>query len=292
MTPVRKFFRGVWRVLTFPFRLIGWLVSLPFKLIRRAWAFLTFEPEDQPLGEVFARTLQQPGGILEHLDALRKHLFRMVLAIAAGMILCAVYTSQIIDYLAKPIGGVSHLQAIDPTETIGVFMKVALWGGFSLATPYIAFELWLFAAPGVKARARRLSLIAIPLALVFFMGGMYFANRFLLPTALPFLLNFLDIKTIPRVSTYTSFVTSLMFWIGIAFEFPLVIYVLTFMGFVKPRMLVKQWRVAILVIAILAAAITPTVDPVNMGLVMAPMIVLYFLSIGLSHLAVLGRSKS
>jgi sec-independent protein translocase protein TatC len=288
---MRKFFRGVWRVITFPFRLLWWLISQPFKAIKRVQAFLTFEPEDQPLGDIFARAVQQPSGLLEHLDALRKHLFRMVLAITIGMVICATFTSQIIDFLAKPIGGLSHLQAIDPTETIGVFMKVALWGGFSLATPYIAFELWLFAAPGVKARARRMSLIAIPLTLIFFMGGMYFANRFLLPTALPFLLNFLDIKTIPRVSSYTSFVTSLMFWIGVAFEFPLVVYVLTFMGFVKPRMLVQHWRIAVVLIAVLAAAITPTVDPVNMGLVMAPMIVLYFLSIGLSQMAVLGRSK-
>jgi sec-independent protein translocase protein TatC len=288
---MRKFLRGLWRVITFPFLAIWWLLTLPFKALGRARDFLTFEPEDRPLGDALAATVQQPAAIWEHIDALRKHLFRMLIALAIGVVICGTFTTEIIDLLARPIGGLDSLQAIDPTETVGVFMKVALWGGFSLAVPYIAFELWLFAASGISARARRLGLLAIPLTLVFFLGGMYFAYRFLLPTALPFLLSFMDIRTIPRVSSYTSFVTSLMFWIGVAFEFPLVIYVLTFMGIVRPRMLVQQWRIAVVIIAVLAAAITPTVDPVNMSLVMAPMAVLYFISIGLSYLAAMGRRR-
>jgi len=90
---------------------------------------------------------------------------------------------------------------------------------------------------------------------------------------------------------YFSFVTGLMFWIGIFFEFPLVIYVLSSMGLVKPAILMQQWRLAIVIIAILAAAITPTIDPVNMGLVMLPMVLLYFVSIGLSYIAYAGRKQ-
>ena len=82
-----------------------------------------------------------------------------------------------------------------------------------------------------------------------------------------------------------------MFWIGVAFEFPLVIYVLTAIGFVKPKVLSEHWRIAIVLIAILAAAITPTVDPINMALVMAPMSLLYFVSIGLSFIAYRGRTN-
>jgi sec-independent protein translocase protein TatC len=83
-----------------------------------------------------------------------------------------------------------------------------------------------------------------------------------------------------------------MFWVGIAFEFPLVIYVLASFGLIKARMLLQQWRLAVVIIAVLAAAITPTVDPVNMSLVMGPMILLYFLSIGLASLAQRGRQKT
>ena len=80
-------------------------------------------------------------------------------------------------------------------------------------------------------------------------------------------------------------------WIGLFFEFPLVIYILTSIGLVKPAILAQQWRLAIVIISILAAAVTPTIDPVNMGLVMLPMSLLYFISIGLSYIAYAGRRR-
>jgi sec-independent protein translocase protein TatC len=107
----------------------------------------------------------------------------------------------------------------------------------------------------------------------------------MLPTALPFLLDFLGIATKLRPASYFDFVTSLMFWIGVAFEFPLVIFGISAMGFIQPKTLLKQWRLAVVIISVLAALITPTVDPVNMALVMGPMTGLYFLSILFSWLA-------
>jgi sec-independent protein translocase protein TatC len=201
------------------------------------------------------------------------------------------FTQRLVEFLAAPIGGLSHLKAIEVTESVGVFMKVALLGGVAIALPYVAFELWLFAAPGLRPRERRYGLIGIPLAAIFFVSGMAFTYYMLLPSALPFLLNFLGIEAQLRPSSYFSFVTGLMFWIGVAFEFPLVIYVLTAIGLVKPQPLLRNWRIAVVVIAVLAAAITPTVDPVNMSLVMLPMTLLYFLSIALSYMAYSGRRK-
>ena len=288
---MRKFFRGLWRVITSPFRALGWLFKLPFRSLKRAHHFSNKEPEDRPLTNTLTATIQQPSVIFEHIEELRKHLLRMVLGLIIGVIICGIFTTRIIDVLSRPIGGINTLQAIDVTESVGVFMRVALLGGFALALPYIAFELWLFIAPGLHARARRMGLLGIPLTLIFFLGGMAFAYFFMLPTALPFLLNFMGIHTIPRISSYVDFITGLLFWIGIAFEYPLVIYILALMGIVKPQSLAKQWRYAIVIIAIVAAAITPTVDPVNMSLVMAPMILLYFLSIGLGYMAVVGRRK-
>ena len=168
---------------------------------------------------------------------------------------------------------------------------MALLAGIAIALPYVAFEFWLFAAPGLRPRERWYGLVGIPLAAVFFIGGLALPYYMLLPSALPFLLSILGFNPQLRASSYFSFVTGLMFWLGLAFEFPLVIYVLTAIGFVKPRALAQQWRIAVVVIAIMAAAITPTVDPVNMGLVMLPMTGLYFISIGLSYLAYAGRGK-
>jgi sec-independent protein translocase protein TatC len=83
-----------------------------------------------------------------------------------------------------------------------------------------------------------------------------------------------------------------MFWIGIAFQFPLIIYVLARVGLVRATVLIQNWRLAVVVIAVLSAAITPTIDPVNMGLVMGPMIVLYFLGILLAKIAERSRARN
>jgi sec-independent protein translocase protein TatC len=171
-------------------------------------------------------------------------------------------------------------------------MRVALFLGIALAIPYIAFEMWWFAAPGLRPNERKMGLAGIPLASIFFIGGAAFTFFLMLPTALPFLESFMGIKTELRPQSYFSFVTGLMFWIGLSFEFPLVIYVLSAIGFVQPQVLTEQWRLAIVIIAIIAAAVTPTIDPVNQGLVMAPMILLYFLSIGLSYIAYAGRQRN
>jgi sec-independent protein translocase protein TatC len=289
---MRKFFKRFWRIISAPFRWLLNLLILPFRLIKRISSFLNDELEDRSLPDAFATTLQAPSALLEHVEALRKHLLRMLLGLIAGIAISFVFTPQLVDYLSLPVGGIAALKAIDITESIGVFMRVALFAGIALASPYLAFELWLFVAPGLKPGARKLGLIGIPLSTILLITGMLFAYYFLLPSALPFLLNFMGIQTIPRPSSYINFVSGLLFWIGVAFEFPLVVFVLTLMGIAKPKFMAQQWRIAIIIIAIIAALITPTVDPVNMALVMGPMIILYFLSIGLSYLASFSRNKS
>ena len=289
---MRKFFKRFWRIISAPFRWLFNLLILPFRLIKRISSFLNDELEDRSLPDAFATTLQAPSALLEHVEALRKHLLRMLLGLIAGIAICFAFTPQLVDFLSLPVGGIAALKAIDITESIGVFMRVALFAGIALASPYLAFELWLFVAPGLKPGARKLGLIGIPLSTILLITGMLFAYYFLLPSALPFLLNFMGIQTIPRPSSYINFVSGLLFWIGVAFEFPLVVFVLTLMGIAKPKFMAQQWRIAIIIIAIIAALITPTVDPVNMALVMGPMIILYFLSIGLSYLASFSRNKS
>ncbi len=282
---MRTLLRALWRIIISPFR---WIRNSLIEVRK----FFTEEPEDIPLGDSIQKAFDRPQEILVHLDALRKHLFRAIGFLAVTTIISFAFTSNIIDLLARPIGGIHQLVAIDPTEPLGVFMRVALLSGFALAFPYIALELWLFAAPGLRRDSRIFGLSAIPIATLFFIGGMAFAYFVMMPVALPFLLNFMDLTTQVRPSSYIKFVTGLMFWIGVAFEFPLVIYVLARLGLIRGQMLAAQWRLAIVIIAIAAAAITPTVDPVNMALVMGPMIALYFLSITLALLAQRGRAPA
>jgi sec-independent protein translocase protein TatC len=130
-----------------------------------------------------------------------------------------------------------------------------------------------------------IGLLAVPLVVLFFFGGMIFAYGLIIPTGLPVLTDFLDIPTQIRPTSYIRFVTGLMFWFGVLFEFPLLAFILTAMRLLSVEMLIKNWRIAVVLIAILAALITPTIDPINMALVMVPLLLLYGLSILLSFLA-------
>ncbi len=292
---MRRLLRGIWRLITFPFRAIWWIIRSPGRGFQAAKEFMQTEPEEHPLGDVFADLAQNAQSrelFWEQVEVLRGHLLRAVLGVVVGVGIALIFTQRMAEFLAGPIGGLSQLRAIEPTESIGVFMKVALLVGLAIALPYVSFEFWLFAAPGLRPRERWYGLVGIPLAAIFFIGGMAFTYFMLLPSAIPFLKNFMGIQAQWRPAAYFGFVTGLMFWIGVAFEFPLVIYVITAMGLIKPQMLARNWRIAVVIIAIVAAAITPTVDPVNMGLVMLPMTLLYFISIGLSYMAYSGRHRA
>lgn len=295
MKKASRFLREASRLVTLPFRAAWWMLKLPLRASSSLRTFMLTEPEEHPLDDVFADLVQNRQArqlFWDQVEALRAHLLRAVLGIVAGVAISFAFTERLVQFLAEPVGGLGALRAIEVTESVGVFMKVAMLAGIALSLPYVAFEFWLFAAPGLRPRERLFGMVGIPLAALFFVGGMAFSYYVLLPSALPFLLNFLGIQAELRPQAYFSFITGLMFWIGLAFEFPLAIYIMTGMGLVKPQGLRRQWRLAIVIIAVLAAAITPTVDPVNMGLVMLPMSMLYFISIGLSYIASAGRRTS
>jgi len=294
---MRKFFKTIWRVITFPFVLLFNIIAFPFRGLRRIGRFLNEEPpEDRPLIDTFsslATEAETRASLWEHVDALRMHLLRIIIGVALGVGISFAFTIPVMEYLAKPVGGgLEKLQAIQVTEGIGVYMRVALLSGITIMLPYVAFELWLFAAPGLKPRDRKMGLLGIPLATLLFLMGLACTYYLLLPPALEWLANFTKIPQAWTANNYFGFVTNLMLWVGLFFEFPLVIYILTSIGLVKPQVLLQQWRLAIVIISIVAAVITPTIDPVNMGLVMLPMSLLYFVSIGLSYIAYAGRKRN
>jgi sec-independent protein translocase protein TatC len=281
---MRILLRAIWNLVLAPFR---WLRNMANEIR----SFLSDEPEDAPLGDSLEKAVNNPQSLLVHLNALRKHLFRAALVLFVMTVIAFAFASRIIDLLALPVGGIEALVAIDPTEPIGTFMRVALLTAFAVTLPYIILELWLFIGPGLSRDSRIFGLYAIPVAVLFFIGGMAFAYFVLLPTAIPFLVNFGGITSQIRPSSYIRFTTSIMFWIGIAFQFPLFIYVLARVGLIKAQVLIQNWRLAVVIIAILSAMITPTIDPVNMGLVMGPMIVLYFLGFVLAKIAERSRAR-
>jgi len=227
----------------------------------------------------------EPRSFLEHIEELRQRLLRALIALAVGVVISALFTNQLLEWLARPVGGLEKLEAIEVTENLGVFMQVALLGGALLAMPFIVYQVWQFITPGLEPHEKRYVYMLAPAATLLFIAGAAFAYFVMLPAAVPALLGFAPIPTRPRPANYVSFVTNLMFWVGISFEMPLFIFFLAKVRLVGPRDLLRNWRVAVFLIALLAALVTPTGDPINMGLVMIPLVVLYVLSILLARVA-------
>jgi len=217
--------------------------------------------------------------LLKHLDELRMRIFKAFFALIVTTAISFIISQQLIEYLARPIGGISRLVSIEITENIAIFMKVSLLGGFVLGMPVIIYQIVAFILPGLKPNEQKWLLIMVPFAALLFAGGVAFTWFVMLPTAVPFLASFLGITTQVRPENYFNFITNLMFWIGICFEMPLIMMFMAKLKFVNARQLANGWRYAVVIIAIIAAIVTPTVDPINMGLVMAPLAGLYVISI-------------
>lgn len=279
---MKKAIQFIVNIITFPFRSFANWVSNVSRAIRN---FLLEEPEDRPVGDSIQHAIEQPEGLVEHINALRRHLFRSIVVLVLFSVVAFIFLPDLMDWIARPIGGVEELEAVEVTEPIGVGMRVVILAGFTAALPYITYEIFLFIAPALSRRARLIGLLAIPMVVVFFFAGMAFAYYVILPTGLPVLLSFMNVPTQIRPSSYIRFVTGMMFWLGLVFEFPLLSYVLSMMRILSAKALASNWRIAVVGMAVLAAVITPTIDPVNMMLVMVPLMGLYSLSILLAYIA-------
>ena len=228
---------------------------------------------------------QQGMTFWQHINELRKRLFYALIGLVVGIIISVTFSDYLLQLLAQPIGGYEQLQSIEVTENIGVFMRVSLLAGFIVALPFILTQLYLFVIPALKKEERRWVLITVPLGIILFILGALFAFLVMLPAALPVLVQFAGPEVLPRWNDYISFVTSLIFWSGISFELPMVAFILAKLKIISAKQLIKGWRIAVMVIAVAAAVITPTGDPINMALLMLPLLILYGLSILLASIA-------
>ena len=226
----------------------------------------------------------------EHVEELRKRLFIALLALGAATAVSFAFAEKVISLLAEPAGSIEALQSIEVTENVAVFMRVSLLCGVIIAMPIILYELLAFILPGLKRGEKRWVFIAIFFGTLLFLAGVAFAYFVMLPASVTFLINFLAVETKPRLSSYINFITSLMFWLGVGFQFPIIIFALVKLKVLSAKTLAKGWRYSLVIIAILAAMITPTVDPVNMALLMAPLFVLYLLSVLFAFIAS-GKNK-
>ncbi len=239
----------------------------------KTWTALSGEADETPLS------------LLDHLNELRIRLFRSIIALVMGVLFSAVFTDEILKYLIKPYG--TELQVLGPTESVIIYFRVALLAGGIMVIPYITFQLFMFIAPGLNRKEKRWVYLSLPATTALFLIGVAFAWFIMVPAALGFLQDFEAeiFRAEWTAERYIAFLTSILFWIGVAFEMPVVVFVLARLGVLGPGPLIRNWRLAVVLIMIAAALITPTVDPFNMLLVTAPLIGLYLISILLAAVA-------
>lgn len=225
--------------------------------------------------------------LMEHLVELRTRLIWVVGALLIGTLLAMLLVNPLLRFITKPLAdlGASTI-AIGPTDTVTIFFKLSITVGAVFAMPVIVYQFIAFMSPGLYPNERRLLLLTLPGVMALFFIGAAFAYFMLLPVAVGFLQGFLAefIAQEWTINHYVGFVSRIVFWIGVAFETPLVIAFMSRAGLVSGPQLLRVWRQAIVVIAVVAAAITPTIDPINMAIVMLPLIVLYMGSVGLAYI--------
>ncbi|NET74160.1 MAG: twin-arginine translocase subunit TatC [Sphaerospermopsis sp. SIO1G2] len=218
--------------------------------------------------------------ILGHLNELRIRLTWAAAGLLVMTVVSFIFAEDILQYLLRPYE--VRLQTLSPTEGIETFFKVSFISGAILAMPIIVYQIWLFIAPGLTQSERKYVYLFLPGTIALFMIGISFAWFILVPAAVGFLSQFMsDIFNAEWTGQeYVSFVLAMLFWIGVSFEMPIIAYFVGLFGLVEASTLASQWRFAVVGISILAAVITPSIDPVTMLLTMGPLLVLYGFSIG------------
>lgn len=224
----------------------------------------------------------------EHLDELRKRLMWAVIFVAVAVGAAFVFRDYILAFLLEPgYGGTGEVPiATEVLETLSSIFKVTLMAGFIAALPLVLYQVIMFVSPGLTTREKVYVWVFLPAVIVAFLGGAAFAYYVLFPPAYEFLSEFGAEYVDPeiRISSYINTITSLMFWMGVVFQIPIVLFALARFGVVTPRWLSRFRRYFVVVAFVAAAIITPTFDPVNQSLVAVPIIILYELGILLARL--------
>ncbi len=225
-------------------------------------------------------------GVLGHLGELRKRLIRSVIAIVITSILSFIFYEYIFEILIAPAPPDITLQAVDMTEMVGVTMRVSLISGVILAMPYLVYELIMYVSPALTKREKKYVYIILPWIALMFAGGVVFGYYIIIPRMTDFLLswgsNLVSIQ--PRIGSYINVITRMLLVVGLIFELPVITTFLARLGVLKPKWLADKRKTSIIIAFILAAIITPTIDPLSQCMVAIPLVVLYEMSIWLAKL--------
>jgi sec-independent protein translocase protein TatC len=226
--------------------------------------------------------------LTEHLAELRTRIIRSLLAIVLGTIVLLASYDQVLNFLRAPYTKLCEqnrqltcdLQFIGPLEGFTTRLTICTYGGIILALPVLMWQLWRFIVPALHAKEKKYAIPFVLSSVGLFALGAMVAYLTLTP-ALDFLISWAgsDVKANFLVSKYVSLVGLMVAAFGITFEFPVLLVFLQLVGVLTPQALVKQWRIATVVIFVIAAVITPSGDPYSMLALAIPMVIFYGISI-------------
>lgn len=222
--------------------------------------------------------------LMGHLRELRQRLIWILGGLIVGTMLGMLVSESVAQFIVNDWK--VSLQAITPFENIATFFRISFTLGTAIASPLVVYQILAFILPGLYPHEKRGLYLTLPGVTLLFLGGVAFAYFVMLPVAVGFLQNFWEDVIFANWSAreFVNFVIRIVFWIGIFFEMPLIMGFLARIGIVNGPRLLGWWRYAIVISSIVAAIITPTIDPVNMALALAPLILLYFVGVGLAYL--------
>ncbi len=229
----------------------------------------------------------RPMPLGEHLRELRNRLIVYLLFLIPVGVYAFIKARLIVRFLLLPTHGAVHsLIVLSPTEGLYTFIELALVAGFVVTSPILIYEIAAFVRPALEPSERHLVIVYAPIVLLLFVVGLAFGYFVFLPVVLHFVLQFATapFQAFISLGKYIGFIVNLTLPFGLIFELPVVVYGLTRVGILTPAFLRKQRRIAILVIFVVAAAVTPP-DAFSMMVMVVPMLVLYEVSILVSELA-------
>jgi len=229
--------------------------------------------------------------LLEHLEELRKRVINSVLAVIICSAICFAISDYIYGYVQEPITTVLHNKHLPeklvfqhPTDPFELYIHIGLVAGIFLASPFILWQIWLFISPGLYKHEKNYVGPFLVSTVGLFVAGGAFAYKFVMPRALEFLLTLgAQFQPMITINEYTSLFMEVILGLGVVFEMPILIFFLALFGIIDAGMMVKHIRFAILIIFIIAGVISPP-DVMSMCVFAAPMLILYFISIGVAYL--------
>jgi sec-independent protein translocase protein TatC len=223
--------------------------------------------------------------LVEHLGELRTRIVISFAALAVGFVPAYIFHEWLIDRLMRPLPDDVELVTLGVTEPFFTSIKVSFFAALAVALPVLLWQLWSFLAPAVEEHTQRIVSAFVTLGTALFVGGAAFAYLVLLPRAVPFLVQYDEAlyDTQVRASYYLSFVTLVLFGMGVMFELPIFVLALVRLGVLTSARLRRNRRIGYLVV-VSVAVLLPTVDPVSLAFEVVPLLLLFELSIWLSVL--------